>query len=693
MVMNKWYVITRASPDRPDTRLGVYDNWPEVAEQVLGMRGAIYQGFTTEAAAISVWERAQARAQAAGNANNGTGTGTVLGSDGRAGQAGALDTNIGASPRTNNANVNVGRGRTRTHTSAAATRTHNGVASPGNTIINRTVAGTRNSTYPSPEPSVRGDTSIRNQRHHSRGRSISLSSEPEGPESRLSVDASISCRNVERSKPRTRTKTLVSVSANPPARATARGTPPREQRSHDRVRSISMRSPETERPKAERLRAQVSVDTADRNRTKTRGMHPSGSVSTQVSGDTSFTTAKSDRTRSWVAEMSIVLSGVPESATEGATTRTRSRAGARANNGVRDDLQLARGTTTPSAVRSTGRSPPVPSPCATVDTSYAISISSESSPSEAAQRREVLRHNSRSSRSTRTAPLPSPHSGLPTHISQDVSLTDHSSASQSPRTSSYRTAPSSPPIKITQAESTKASPSRKTASRADSASEEAEKSSRRNAVNSALSSLPRVEAIKSESLKSQPSQKVASSKTDSVPLSPSKRAGSSLHQKAVNSISSVKVTQMVSLKQGTPQTAGLSRAGSVRQSPSIQAGPSIAADADSFFAEPASPKINTPSRSSKITPQAQPQTLEQRNAAASTPGSLYPGLICQSNIVDAVGFIEALHVDDVVPDAQFDPRSPMRRGGTRNLGQPCISDGRGRPSPLTDVPTLRSFSP
>jgi hypothetical protein len=391
--------------------------------------------------------------------------------------------------------------------------------------------------------------------------------------------------------------------------------------------------------------------------------------------------------------MSIILPGVPESATEAATTQTRSRAEVRVISGVRDDLQLSRETTTPSAFRSTGRGPAVPSPCATVDTSYAISISTESSPSEAAQKREVLCHNSRSSRSTRTAPLPSPRSGLPTHISQDVSLADHSSASQSPRTGSYRTASFSPPTEVTPVETTKASPSRITASRADSASEEAEeKSSRRNAVNSASSWLPRVEAIKSESLRSEPSQRVASSRTDSVPQSPSKRAGSSLCQKAVNSICPDKVTQIESLKQGTPKTTGSSRAGSVRQSPSIHAGPSIAADADSFFAEPASPRINTPSRSSKITPRAQPQTLEQPKAAASVSGCLYPGLVCQcvnicpscdllrptqtytsrSNTVDAVGFTEALHVDDVVPDAQFDPRSPMRRGGIRNLGQPSL---------------------
>jgi hypothetical protein len=193
-------------------------------------------------------------------------------------------------------------------------------------------------------------------------------------------------------------------------------------------------------------------------------------------------------------------------------------------------------------------------------------------------------------------------------------------------------------------------------------------------------------------LKSEPSQRVASSRTNSVPQSPSKRAGSSLRQKAVNSISSVKVTQMESLKQGAPPTAGSSRAGSVRQSPSIQAGTSSTADADNLFAGPASPRINTHTRSSKTTPRSQPQTLEQRNAAASVSGSLYPGLICRcvgicpscdllrpaqmhtsrSNTVDAVGFTEALHVDDVVPDAQVDPRSPMRRGGTRNLGQPGL---------------------
>jgi hypothetical protein len=644
-MVKRWYVITSAGPG---TRLGIYDNWPEAAEKVKNVRGAIYQGYDTEEEAISVWERARLRAAAAAGVNANVNDG---------GEAAAQMN--GAAPLPDNNNVNgrgdngnrSGRTRTRTHTGAGS-QTHSGVPAANNTTTSHS---TRAHTYPSPDPSSQG-TSTRNNRRRSGGRSISISSESASGTlhpNNVSVDTTSSTIAGTR-EPRARTRS----SANPPSRATPRDTPTRDQRAH---RSTSMRSPELEASRSNpgSVRPHMSVDTSNGSRTRTHA-NPSGgsSIRTHGSTDASYVTARSERIMSWVAEMSAILPSVPESATGLGTTQTRTPAGARAN-GVRDEPRRERQTSTPRGANSTRRSPFVPSLQVTVDTSYAISISSSSSGSSEAAQRRVLGRNSRSSRSPRTAPLSPSNSGLPPQSGPEIWVDRRRFASLSPlaTSSSYGTPSSSPPTEVTQ-------------------------------------------------IDQDPSQTKALSSAGTVPQTSSAPAGTSLSQDAVSSTSSssppTAVTQVESLNRGPSQRAGVSRTGSLPQSPSVQVGTSIPRDA--IPSRPASPRISrprTPARSSRETPRAQPQILEQRNSTGSESGSVHPGLVCRckgicpcchrlrqvpktpssrSSAMNTIGFTEPHHVTNVV-DPQTDPRSPIRGGSTRIPAQPGLSTVFARPSP------------
>ena len=622
---------------------------PEVAEKVLDVAGSIYQGYTTEEEAHSVWERAQLRAAAAGNASTGAGAE-------RRRRTGAHTSN-GASARANDPNPNGTRSRTRAHTGAGAggAQIHSG-SPPSNTPnVNYsgdgdTRNGSRTHTYPSPEPSAqgtqRGGTSTLNHQHHSRCRSISISSELEGSESahpRVTVDTSIS--NESRDWTRARASP-----SNSRSQTTLRGTPTTgDQRSHPRTRSSGIRPSELEQSLSGPRGPHVSVGTSNGNRrTRTRA-YPSASVHTYVSGDTSFVTARSERTSSWVAETSAILPSVPESISVLRTTQTRI-------NGASDEPRRVSQLATASAMNATIRSPLALSLRATVDTSYAISISSSSTSSNSGvDQMGILSRNSKSSRSPRTTASPSSNPRIPVQGATELWV-----ERGSPQDSSYETPSSSPRTEVTQIEAANPNSPRTSASKVlDSNSRRPGKSSSSDRVNFA-SQVPKV-----ESLKSGPPQRAALSRAASVPQLASVRADSSLHRKAVSSpslsLSPVEVTRVASGTSGPRGAVGL----------------------------PSSPRVcppRTPSHPSRTTVRARHQA--QSNSAVPRNGSIYPDLICRckgicsschllrqapmprSSAMNTIGFSEPPHVANVVYDAQADPRSPIRRGGTGVPAQP-----------------------
>jgi hypothetical protein len=301
-----------------------------------------------------------------------------------------------------------GRGRGTAQTNSAAPSPNNTIAnrststlvggrdgsgrSSANTTLNgnRPTARTHNNTYPSPSPSSvsrRGGTPTHNHRHHSRGRSISVTSESfearerVGRLGRVSVDATtVSNGNSDITRTRIRTMTRVPVTATAPTTHTT-----------CRVR------PSTE---MERSRSTGSVPRLMATPTPTLARTRTWSSSRE---DSSFASARSERTMSWVAQISAALPSVPESTPALSHGVGMTRTGRRL------------WQTPPDAVHGTaGKSPPVPVPSlrVTVDTSQYDDVISVSS-SNSSERKVSRCYNMRSDRSYRTAPLPLSSSASP----------------------------------------------------------------------------------------------------------------------------------------------------------------------------------------------------------------------------------------------------------------------------------------
>lgn len=576
---------------------------PQVAEQVKPDNGSIFQGFESLQEAQSVYERARQRAIAAGMVWGGP----VLAEMDYGVPLPPLvpPHDIFANGHGNGDTNRTGRARSGAGNGGGVTQIYSTIApSHNNTTLNGSGDRTITRAYPSPSPSsqgtCRGGTSTGNHRHHSRGRSISLSLSTLLDDDRrgiLVLPSSLVSLNRDRDRTRA------------PSNATS-PCPVTPSRGDARLRKL-VSSSAAAKPPTGSVRVPPKESTSNRTRVAGANTTPNRSNSVRTmrvpmdSDSDSYVTAKSRRTLNWVVEMSVSLPDMPESAL---TQTPRARAGARG-------AHLTPTLATPGAVDGSGtsqRSPPVLSPRATVDTSYAISISSSSdsssSPisSDEAQKRTLLRNL----RSPRTVPLPPSISEVPTPAQNghEIWVDRGHFTSRSPLASWYATPSSSPP--------TESETQMRELSEAGSMPQPA--SGRASAFNTA-------------------------------PCSPLVAGGERV-ERGLSGLTKVELARSPFVHSTSHETV-----------PSTPGSPGI------------SPP-RTPARSSWTTPRAQP--TEQRNSATPGYWTglicqcISPCDSCRSkrvpqtlsNSMNETDFTEQPHAVRVV----VDPRSPIKRGSTRN---------------------------